>query len=160
VPYAYQAVQVQDATTPASPDAAIDGYPPVNAVDGSSTLAWAVTWTDRELPNQCGTSSSPTLLIRFTEPADVSRIIVNAGLDPTDANRSRQVLPRAVDITTSAGDCTRLALTPDGGAQEFPVDLRRTSDVRVQIVDVDPARPATAQGDHLAALSEIRFYSG
>jgi hypothetical protein len=160
VPYAYQAIQIQDATIPA-PDATVDGYPPVNAVDGSSSLAWAITWTDRDVPTRCGTSSSPTLLIRFTEPADISRVIVNPGLDPTDANRIRQVLPRAVDITTSIGDCTRLTLTPDGGgAQEFPVDLHRTADVRVQIVDVDPARPGTAQGDQLAALSEIRFYSG
>jgi|GEM_PF-4597743 len=160
VPYAYQAIQVQDATMPA-PDAVADGYPPANAVDGSSTLAWALAWTDPDVPTRCGTSSSPTLLIRFIEPTTISRIILNAGLDPTDTNRTRQVLPRAVDIQTSTGDCTRLNLTPDSGPQEFPVDLPRTADVQVQIVDVHPANPGTAPpGEQLAALSEIRFYSG
>ena len=118
MPYTYQAIQVQDAAMPASPEAAVDGYPPANAVDGSSSLAWAIPWTDQDLPTRCGTSSSPTLLIRFTEPTTISRIIVNAGLDPTDANRTRQVLPRVIDIQTSTGDCTRLTLTPDSGPQE------------------------------------------
>jgi hypothetical protein len=160
VPYAYQAIQVQDATMPA-PDAATDGYQPANAVDGSSTLAWALTWTDPDMSPRCGTSSSPSLLIKFTEPTTISRIILNAGLDPADANRTRQVAPRLVDIQTSTGDCTRLTLTPDSGPQEFPVDFPRTSDVQVQIVDIHPANPGTAPpGDQLAALSEIRFYSG
>lgn len=160
IPYPYQAIGIQDATMPV-PDAAVDGYPPANAVDGSSSLAWALAWTDPDVPTRCGTSSSPTLLIRFTEPTTISRIIVNAGLDATDANRPRQVLPRVLDIQTSTGDCTRLTLTPDDGPQEFPVDLPRTADVRVQIVDVHPANPSTAPpGEPLAALSEIRFYNG
>jgi hypothetical protein len=161
VPYAYQAIQVQDATMPTAPAAVADGYRPANAVDGSSTLAWAVTWTDPDVPPRCGTSSSPGLLIRFTEPTTISRIILNAGLDPADSNRTRQVIPRVVDIRTSTGDCTRLDLTPDTVPQEFPVDLPRTSDVQVQIVDVHPATPGTeSPGDQLAGLSEIRFYSG
>ncbi len=160
VPYAYQAIQVQDATMP-TPDALADGYQPANAVDGSSTLAWALTWTDPDVPPRCGTSSAPTLLIRFTEPTTISRIILNAGLDLADSNRTRQVVPRVVDIQTSTGDCTRLNLTPDSGPQEFPVDLPRTSDAQVQIVDVHPETPGTAPpGDQLAALSEIRFYFG
>ena len=161
VPYAYRAIHVEDATSSA-PDAVVDGYQPANAVDGSSSRSWAVTWTDREVPIRCGTSDSPALVLRFAELNDISRVILNAGLDQTDSNRSRQVIPRVVDVRSDTGDCTRLDLTQTEDPQEFETNLPGTIEVRVQVVDVHPRSPGaeTPQGDQLAALSEVRFYSG
>jgi hypothetical protein len=158
VPYAYRAIEPQDAQV-SSPDAVVDGYPAANAVDGTSSLSWAITWTDPAVPAKCGGSAAPALMIGFAEPSDLTRVILNPGLDQTDANRVRQVIPKVVDIESESG-CERLTLAPTPGPQEFDVDLPDTSQVRVRIVDTEPPEKDAPIDNLLAGLSEIRFFAG
>lgn len=162
IPYSYQPVEVVNATVEPA-EAAVDNYQPTNAVDGSSSLAWAVAWSDPETPAQCGTASSPALVVQFARPTDVSRIVIYAGLDPSDTNQNRQIVPKVVDILFSTGTCDRVELTPDNGAQEFKVDGAQADDARMQIVAVYPPQQTTNATDQnrdgrLAAISEIRVY--
>ena len=164
IPYGYQPVPLVDATVePAT--AALNGYLPAQATDGTSSLAWGVAWTDAPLAYSCGAVNSPTLVIRFAEPTAVTRVILNAGLDPADTNRNGQRPPRLVDIRLSDGRCQRVELTEDVADQEFALGGGQATAAEIQVVGVYPQRtsPGTgsgAQNGGMAALSEVRFYDG
>jgi hypothetical protein len=161
VPYEYQEV-VTDLAAVDPAEAAVPRYVPDYAVDQAANRAWAVAWTDPPLPGRCGASAAPTLVIGFAETADVSRVIVDAGLDPADAGRPKQAMPTVVDIDFANGQCERLTLADEPGDQEFRVSSGPARQARVQIVAATVAKAPTKDADQppLAALSEIRFYHG
>lgn len=164
IPYGYQLIPVVEATVE-PPAAAVDAYLPPQATDGTSSLAWGVAWTDAPLAGSCGSASTPALVLRFAGPTPVTRVIVNAGLDPVDTNRSGQVAPRFVDIRLSDDRCQRVELAEGNADQEFPLGDGQATTAKLQVVGIYPQRtpPSTAGGGGnrpIAALSEVRFYHG
>lgn len=160
VPYEYQEVDTDGAAVEPT-EAAVPLYVPDDAIDRAGNRAWAVAWTDPPPAETCGASAAPTLVVGFAGTADVSRVIVNAGLDPADANRARQAVPAVIDIDFANGECERLTLADGPGDQEFRVSSGPARQARVQIVAVAEAK-GQDRGDQqpLTALSEIRFYQG
>jgi hypothetical protein len=167
MPYEYQQITVDLAAVEPA-EAALPHYVPDYAVDETGNRAWAVAWSDPPLPARCGASTAPTLVLGFTGTVDVSRMILDAGLDPSDAARAKQAVPSVVDIDFANGDCERLTLADAPGDQEFRVSAGPARQARVQIVAVTTVKAQNkGQGEGtdtdrppLTALSEIRFYQG
>jgi hypothetical protein len=157
VPYEYQQVPINLAAVDPA-EAGVPHYVPDYAVDETGNRAWAVAWSDPPRPEHCGASTAPALVLGFTGTADVSRVILDAGLDPADTARAKQAVPVVVDIDFANGDCERLTLAEAAGDQEFRVSSGPARQARVQIVAVATAKGKATDQPPLAALSEIRFY--
>jgi len=140
---------------PADPD-----YLPSHAVDREPTRAWGVSWVGpagTEPPPPCGqapSAAAATLQLTFAQPVAVDRVTIQAGIDPANAEATRQVRPRTVDILFSDGQCYRAVLEDRFDPQPVDVDVLEATGAELRVVDGYPA--LDGPGD-LATLGELTF---
>lgn len=127
------------------------------AVDGQETRAWSAPWQAdpaAALPDECGASPAPALVVEFDGPVRLDAVRVYAGLTRDSSAWSTQHVPRVVDLQLSNGDCERLTLDGTEPVHEVPLEVDGVTTARLTVVDV--TAPVTGDGGTVS-IAELTF---
>lgn len=130
---------------------------PAAATDGSKDTAWTTKWAPPNAPPTCGASRGSGRL-QLTLPSTRLRQIrvVNGVIDPSQ--RTLQLLPKTLHITTSDGTCVTADLTKAATSQVLTVDTKvPVTSVTISVAAAYPAADPRAAA--VVSLSEVSLWA-
>jgi hypothetical protein len=148
-------VTVDDVRATAEPEGSeLPGFPAPNAVDGNDGTAWSTDWTQRAPGSKCSALSGSGAVTLAFPATRIRELRVLTGLtDPSQ--RSLQLLPRVLFVTTSHQGCWRVdGITQGATTQRLPFDSEvPVTSLRIAVAETYEAADPRAKG--VVSLTQV-----
>lgn len=151
-------IQVEDVSALAIPSrAVVPPTSPAAVTDGTEDTAWTTKWAPPKAPPACGASRGSGRLQLTLPPTRIRQIRIVSGVtDPSQ--RTLQLLPKTLHITTSDGTCVTADLTQAATTQVLTVDTKvPVTSVTISIAAAYPAADPRAAA--VVSLSEVSLWA-
>jgi hypothetical protein len=146
-----QYVAVPPISVQVDPAAVAPGSAAARLVDGTVN-EFTMNWVPGSRAT-CGPAAGTAWITLLIEPARIRRIVVYPGLDPQNAKRTLQPLPKTMAVSFGDGPCQSVGLGADPGP--ILLDLDSGTDVTQVHLAIAEAYPAGADADPAISLTEV-----